>query len=125
LKYEYRADTNFFLTISVGYISFGLTDSAKASFVRYNGSHQSSLGFVPIKIGGKFYIHEGFFGEVQLGNTFENNSYKNSSPPSSFTFSPGIGYVFSNGLELGARYEGWFISGVFSQFDLRLGYRFK
>ena len=124
MKYEYHADSNFFLTISAGYINFGLTDSTKAASARA-GSPQSSVGYIPIKIGGKFYIHKGFFGEVQLGNTFEVNTDKNYLPPSSFAFSPGIGYVFNSGLEFGARYEGWFVSGVFSQFNLRLGYRFK
>lgn len=125
LKYEYRADTNFYFTISAGYSRFQLTDAAIQA-QQQAGSSRSSFGFLPIKIGGKFFISKGFFGEIQLGNTFAVNADRlDSAAASALTFSPGVGYVFDNGLELGARYEGWFTSNLFSQYSLRLAYRFK
>ncbi|HWB62276.1 MAG TPA: outer membrane beta-barrel protein, partial [Chitinophagales bacterium] len=125
LKYEYRADTGFYFTLSAGYISFPVTDNAKLA-MQQAGYNRSSFGFIPIKIGGKFYIGKQFFGEVQLGNTFEVNVDRLASgAASAFTFSPGAGYSFDNGLELGARYEGWFTSGLFSQYAFRVAYRFR
>ncbi|HVV56657.1 MAG TPA: outer membrane beta-barrel protein [Mucilaginibacter sp.] len=125
LKYEYRADTNFYFTLSAGYTSFPITDNAKLA-LQQAGDNRSSFGFIPIKIGGKFYIGKQFFGEVQLGNTFEVNVNRLASDAASaFTFSPGIGYSLDNGLELGARYEGWFTSGLFSQYAFRIAYRFR
>lgn len=125
LKYEYRADTNFYFTLSAGYSNFGFTDNVKQA-LRQEGSSRSSAGFMPIKIGGKFYISQGFFGEVQLGNVFAINADRGATPSASaFAFSPGIGYVFNDGLEVGARYEGWFTNGLFSQYSFRLAYRFK
>ena len=126
LKYEYRADSNFYLTISAGYISFPLTDAAKQELIEAGFPTKSAFGYIPIKIGGKFFIVKGLFGELQLGNAFGTNINRSDSASASiFTFSPGIGYAFNKGFELGARYEGWFTNGLLDQYVFRLAYRFK
>ena len=123
LKYEYLAGANFYLSLSAGYSNFGVKDSYKQ---QYPGSYKSSYGFIPLKIGGKLYFGRRFFSELQLGNTFGANVISISTAnQSALTFSSGVGYSLSNGLELGFRYEGWFTDQLFSQYSLRLAYRFK
>jgi hypothetical protein len=123
LKYEYLAGENFYLSLSAGYTSFGVKDSYRQ---QQPGSYKSSYGFIPIKIGGKLYLSKKIFSEVQLGNTFRTATLSLSTGnASALTFSPGIGYSLSNGLELGLRYEGWLTDGLFSRYSLREAYRFK
>ena len=82
---------------------------------------------VPLLIG---YRHNfnGFFVEPQLGygiyNYKENTGWTDTD--GAFTWAAGIGYVFNNKIEVGARYQsggkdGWNVQ----MFGLRLGYNFS
>jgi hypothetical protein len=120
VKYDYLADNNFYLTISAGYVSIKYTDNYKL-LTNQAGFRGSSISYIPLKVGGKTYISSGLFFEAQLGTSFADASLGADA----FIFSPGFGYSFNNGLELGARYEGWFQSGILSQYIFRASYRFK
>jgi hypothetical protein len=114
LKYEASIASNVLITFSAGYEAF-LT---KSEFK--NLGVKSSFGFVPLKAGVKYYFDQGFFGEAQLGASISTESGGGTA----FAYSPGIGYSFDGGFELGARYEAWSKNGTFGQFALRLAYRF-
>jgi hypothetical protein len=125
LKYEYLAGQNFYLSVSAGYITLPLTDSSKKGYL-LAGDPRSSISYLPIKLGGKGFISNRLFLEAQLGNTFPINVNRLASPYASyFTFSPGVGCTFDNGLELGFRYEGWFADRLLSQYAFRVAYRFR
>ncbi|HTE01203.1 MAG TPA: outer membrane beta-barrel protein [Mucilaginibacter sp.] len=120
LKYEIPAGQNFFVTLSGGYMNFSIKDEVVAELQQF-GSDQTSAGFVPLKIGAKYYTSPGFFIEGQLGGAIGTASGTGTA----FAYSPGLGYTFDGGPEIGVRYEAWSKDGsTFSQFGLRLAYRF-
>jgi len=112
LKYAQPiADATAF-TISAGYSSFmGKTIS---------GFKIPSAGFVPVKAGIKYNFAEAFYGEAQIGAAFSTESGGGTF----FAYSPGIGYNFGGGVDLGVRYEGWAHNGTISQIAARLAYSF-
>lgn len=122
LKYDLPVAPNFYVTFSAGYSSFQIKDEAK-QLLRFFGSNQSSSGFVPLKVGGKYYFNnKGFFGEAQVGAAIATASGGGTA----FAYSPGIGYTFDGSFEAGVRYEAWSKSGsTFGQFGLRLAYCFR
>jgi len=114
IKYEVPTAKNTFFTISGGYESFLYKSIYKVP------GYSSSDSFVPLKAGIKYYSDGGFFLEAQAGISIYtgNNSF------TSFAYSPGIGYSFNGGLEVGARYEAWVKDGTFGQAAVRLAFRF-
>jgi hypothetical protein len=114
IKYEVPTAQNTFFTISGGYESF-----LYKSIYKIPGN-SSSDSFVPLKAGIKYYTDGGFFLEAQAGISI----YTGTGSFTSFAYSPGIGYSFNGGLEVGARYEGWVKDGTFGQAALRLAFRF-
>lgn len=118
LKYDYPIQKNTYVTFSAGYINYSIKDDAKA-LLRFFGSDQSSSGFVPIKVGAKYYFNDAFFGEAQVGAAITTSSGGGTA----FAYSPGIGYTHQK-IEFGIRYEAWSKNGTFGQFGLRLAYRF-
>ena len=82
---------------------------------------KSSFGFVPLKVGVKYYFDQGFFGEGQVGAAISTQSGGGTA----FAYAPGIGYSFPGGFEAGVRYEGWSKDGgTTSQANLRLAFNF-
>jgi len=114
IKYEVPTAQNTFFTISGGYESFLYKSEFKVP------GYRSSDGFVPLKAGIKYYTDGGFFLEAQAGISI----YAGSDSFTSFAYSPGIGYSFNGGVEVGARYEAWVKEGTFGQAALRLAFRF-
>ena len=114
LKFEQPIATNAYFTISAGYSAF-LTKSRFKDL-----GAQSSFGFVPLKAGLKYYTETGLFVEGQLGVVFSTESGGSSA----FVYSPGVGYTFTSGFELGIRYEGWSKNSTTSQAALRASVRF-
>jgi hypothetical protein len=112
LKYELPIAPSTLFTISAGYSSLKYKD-----FLGFDGG---SSGFVPVKVGIKYYIENGFFAEGQLGATFATGDGGGTL----FAYSPGVGYTFAGGFEAGVRYEGWSKNGTIGQAALRLAYRF-
>lgn len=118
LKYDYPVQKNTYITFSAGYINYSIKDDAKA-LLRFLGSDQSSSGFVPVKVGAKYYFDDAFFGEAQVGAAIATSSGGGTA----FAYSPGIGYTHQK-IEFGVRYEAWSKNSTFGQFGLRLAYRF-
>ncbi|RYY35626.1 MAG: hypothetical protein EOP46_09375 [Sphingobacteriaceae bacterium] len=118
LKYELPVTEQFAVSLSAGYTNFMYKSEIKDLI------DKSGEGFIPVKAGAKYYFSgtftEGFFGEAQLGATFGTADGAGTA----FTYAPGVGYSFNNGLEAGVRYEAWSNDGTFNQLGLRLAYRF-
>jgi hypothetical protein len=112
LKYAQPIATDVAFTISAGYTSFmGKT---------VGGFKYGSAGFVPVKAGIKYNFVPSFYGEAQVGAAFGTQSGGGTA----FAYSPGIGYNFGGGVDLGVRYEGWSHNGTFNQIAARLAYSF-
>jgi hypothetical protein len=110
LKYELPIAPSTYFTISAGYNSFHAKDFLGGG----------NYGAIPVKVGVKYYIQNGFFAEGQLGAAFITESGGGTA----FAYSPGIGYTFAEGFEVGIRYEGWSKDGTLGQAGLRVAYRF-
>ena len=119
IKYELPIAAGTLFTVSAGYENF-LYKSEYKDFLKLGGIDRSGEGFVPVKVGIKYYIENGFFAEGQLGAVFGTRSGSGTA----FAYSPGVGYTFDGGFEAGVRYEGWSHDGTVSQVALRLAYRF-
>lgn len=113
VKLEVPTTTSTWFTLSAGYNAFFL----KSEFKGYGIS--STSGFVPVKAGLKCYTSD-FFIEAQAGIVWSTENGGGHA----FAWSPGIGYTFNKGFEIGARYEGWTNDGTVGQISARLAYRF-
>jgi hypothetical protein len=114
LKYDAPIAESTAFTISAGYSSFqGKTLAAPLGKV-------AAAGFVPVKAGIKYFLAESFYGEAQVGAAFSTKSGGGTA----FAYSPGIGYKFSDVVDLGVRYEAWSKNGTTSQIAARLGFSF-
>lgn len=118
LKYDHPIAENTFITGSAGYTKFLSNDDAKS--IGYK------LYAIPVKVGVKYFFAESFYGEAQVGAAFVNESILGASGnTTTFAYSPGIGYSFGGGVDLGVRYEGWTKSGTtISQVAARLAFSF-
>ena len=148
LKYEYKLNNRAYLTthflnhlnflnrlyvnLSAGYEVFSVKLPLQNPYV------PSTYGYVPIKVGLKYYAIAGLFVEEQFGEVI----YTQHGGGDSNTNAPGIGYTFHSGFEIRVGYEYWKQypenhipgdygqSGPFSkpdnfrQFGLRLSERF-
>ncbi|WPU95484.1 hypothetical protein SNE25_08105 [Mucilaginibacter sabulilitoris] len=124
VQYEMPIATNTLFTASAGY-SYLLFTDAKKRLVRAFDDPKSGASFIPMKVGLKYYVSNGFFVEGQAGVVFALKSKSaNANYDTAFAWSGGAGYTFKNGLELSARYENWSNSGVISQAASRVAYRF-
>ena len=112
-KIELPTSSETYFTLSAGYNAFFLKSMFKGIGV------SSTSGFVPLKAGLKVYT-DNFFVEAQAGIVFSTESGGGHA----FAWSPGIGYTLHNGLEFGARYEGWTNGGTTGQISARIAYRF-
>ena len=112
-KLEVPTITDTYLTITAGYTAFFIKGSLKS-----NGAPSTS-NFVPLKAGVKIYT-DNFFFEPQAGIVWSTEHDGGHA----FAWSPGIGYSLNNGLEFGARYEGWTNGGTIGQISARIAYRF-
>jgi hypothetical protein len=113
LKYDYKIADNTFFTGSAGYNAF----LVKSEFKPIAGS---TFGAVPVKVGIKYFFGSGFYGEGQVGAAFITESGGGTA----FAYSPGIGYDFGSGVDLGIRYEAWSKTNTIGQIGLRLGFSF-
>ncbi|MBD1364180.1 hypothetical protein IDJ77_10200 [Mucilaginibacter sp. ZT4R22] len=108
VKYDVPIETGTTFNVSLGYTSL-------------QGKHNfGSTGFVPLKAGLKHYFDKGFYGEGQLGAAFSTEDNGGTF----FAYSPGIGYTFAGGFDIGVRYEAWSKNGTIGQFATRLAFNF-
>ena len=114
LKYDIPVATSTFFNVSAGYTAL-FTKSALKDL-----GAKSTYGFVPVKVGIKYYVDDAFFVEGQIGATFSTESGGGTA----FAYAPGVGYKFSDAVEGGIRYEGWSHDGSLSQIALRIAFSF-
>lgn len=113
LKYDHNIAAGTYLTGSVGYSAYLVKSEFK-------GIAGSTFGAIPLKAGLKYYFGSGFYGEGQLGAAFITESGGGTA----FVYSPGVGYDFGSGVDLGLRYEAWSKTNTIGQVAVRLGFSF-
>lgn len=116
LRYQFDIDKQLSIPITTGYTRFLGKDATFAIPDR---------GYIPAKVGLKYFLNEtgsGVYGLAEAGLAIGVGTYTNTD----FLYAPAIGYAWSNGLDLAAKYEG-FNDGAISTgyFGLRLAYGFK
>jgi len=114
LKYDLPVATSTFFNVSAGYTAL-FTKSALKDI-----GAKSTYGYIPLKVGIKYYVDDAFFVEGQIGATFSTESGGGTA----FAYAPGVGYKFSDAVEGGVRYEGWSHDGSLSQIALRIAFSF-
>jgi hypothetical protein len=97
LKYEYYFKNNIYFTLSGGYEAFSVKSKVQ------NANIPSTYSYIPVKAGVKYYADKGFYLEGQIGEV----AYAMHGGGHTFDYSPGLGYSFNSGFEIGLRYEGW------------------
>ncbi len=113
LKYDAPISSTINITISMGYQAWLVKSALQLPGFK-------SDNFIPLKAGLKVYVSPGFFLEGQAGVAIHTRAGGDIL----FAYSPGIGYSFKNGFEIGARYEGFTKDVTFSQVAARIAFRF-
>lgn len=112
LRYQFDIDKQLSIPITTGFTSI-------------KNAGPGSYNYIPLKAGLKMFFNStgaGAYGLAEAGAAFETN--KNGTVQ--FVFSPAVGYSWSNGLDLAAKYEGIPMNGVTVGYaGIRLAYGFK
>lgn len=119
LKYDQPIAEKTAFTLTAGYSYLAYNDMGKA-VSKLIGENKSGVGFIPVKAGIKYFFADAFYGEAQLGAAFSTQKGAGTA----FAYSPGIGYKFSDVIDLGVRYEAWSKNGTTNQIAARLGFSF-
>jgi len=101
------------VTLAAGYSRFSVNDEYKNFGVTYN--------VIPLKAGLKVFANKHLYLSGEVGAGFTTN-YKTST---SFVWSPSIGWAFTNGLDLGIKYEDYTKFHTTKQVAFRIAYGFK
>lgn len=112
LRYQFDIDKQLSVPLTTGFTNLS-----------YKGGGNS--GYIPLKAGLKYFFDEsgsGAYGLAEAGAGFSTTSGGGTS----FLFSPALGYSWSNGIDLAAKYEGLSKNGATNGYvGLRLAYGFK
>lgn len=124
VRFQFDVSKQVSIPVTAGYTNF----FGKKDYYG-TGIDVPNYGYIPVKAGVKLFFDEtgsGFYGMGELGAAFGvTNGAKTG-----FLYSPAIGYAWSNGLDLGLKYEG-VSKGTnagpnnINQVALRLAYGFK
>lgn len=121
LRYQVDIDRQLSIPITAGFTSIFNKDVTIGSTTY----EVANFNYIPVKAGLKYFFSEtgaGAYGLAEVGAAFGTNSGSGTS----FVYSPAIGYAWSNGLDLGVKYEGLSKSGTSNGYvGLRLAYGFK
>ncbi|TCC90436.1 hypothetical protein EZ428_14270 [Pedobacter frigiditerrae] len=112
LRYQFDIDKQLSVPITAGYTNIGIKNS------------DLTLAFIPVKAGLKYFFNDtgsGAYGLAEAGAGFAAGDNTGTS----FVYSPAIGYSWSNGLDLAAKYEGYSNNGSVGYAGIRLAYGFK
>lgn len=118
LRYQFDVDKQLSVPITAGYTHFF------GSEIGNTGVNHADQGYIPLKAGLKYFFSEtgsGAYGLGEIGAGFGTTSGAGTA----FVFSPAIGYSWSNGLDLAAKYEGFSNNGTIGYAGIRLAYGFK
>jgi opacity protein-like surface antigen len=122
LQYEHPVAKDLNLTGSAGYLSYMYTGDTKDALKALG--FPTSLGFIPVKAGAKYYFGGNFYAAGELGAAFSTEK----GGETSFAFAPALGASFSvadkSSLDFGVRYETWSNNGSISFLGLRAAYSF-
>ncbi|MFD0750719.1 outer membrane beta-barrel protein [Mucilaginibacter calamicampi] len=121
LKYDLPIASDLAFTASAGYTSF----QGKTSTIQYGASSITAkwpaFGYIPVKAGIKYNLASALYAEAQVGAAIGTESGSKTA----FVYAPGLGFKFSDAVDLGVRYEGWSANGgTISQIAARLGFSF-
>ena len=115
LRYQFDIDKQLSIPVTAGYTNLSVKD-------KFGGGN---FGYSPVKAGVKYIFNDsgsGVYGLAELGAGFGTKSGSGTS----FVYSPAVGYAWSNGLDLGVKYEGLAKDGGSTGFfGLRLAYGFS
>jgi opacity protein-like surface antigen len=117
-KVEVPVATSLFATGSAGYINF----SPKKEFKDFG---LESQGFIPVKVGGKYFFTPNLYGAGELGAVFGTGEGGGTA----FAWTPGIGISYpvsdKNDIDFDVRYEGWSDDGAsINQIAFRIALKF-
>jgi len=119
LRYQFNVDKQLSIPVTAGYTHLNGKE------IGDSGVNYPSYGYIPVKVGAKYFFNDsgaGAYGLAELGAGFGTNEGSGTS----FVYSPAIGYAWSNGLDLGVKYEGLAQDGTSTGYvGLRLAYGFK
>lgn len=123
-RLQFDVSKQISIPVTVGYTHFFSKD--------YSPEIKQDYGYIPVKAGVKVFLNEtgsGLYALGELGAAFGVTDQAKTG----FLYSPAVGYSWSNGLDLGIKYEG--ISSArkatpvyeknVSHVALRLAYGFK
>ncbi|WP_443938956.1 outer membrane beta-barrel protein [Pedobacter sp. MW01-1-1] len=118
LRYQFDVDKQLSIPVTAGYTNLNGKE------IGNTGVDFPDYGYVPLKVGAKYFFNpsgSGLYGLAELGAGFGTNEGSGTS----FVYSPAIGYAWSNGLDLGVKYEGLSRNSSNTGFvGLRLAYGF-
>ncbi|MGF1924282.1 MAG: outer membrane beta-barrel protein [Bacteroidia bacterium] len=119
LRYQFDIDKQLSIPLTTGYTRlFGAE-------IGNTGVDYADHAYIPLKAGLKYFFSEtgsGLYGLAEAGAAFSVGTYSGTN----FVYSPAIGYSWSNGLDLAAKYEGFNHEKINTgYFGLRLAYGFK
>lgn len=100
-------------TLTTGFTHFFVKDDFKNVYDPYN--------VVPLKAGIKAFLSQNFYVAGEVGAGFGTDKGAGTS----FVWSPSIGWAFSNGLDVGVKYEDYTKSDYTKQVALRVAYGFN
>jgi len=119
-KLEIPITASFYASATAGFISFYTKNS------RIGGSiNDNNRSYVPLKVGGKYYLSELLYSEVEIGVSM--GIQENSG--NSFAWAPGFGIAYpinrKSAVDVGVRYEKWSRKGSnLNHIGVRLAYQF-
>ena len=118
LRYQFDIDKQLSVPITAGYTR--LTGKE----IGNTGVDYPSYGYIPVKAGLKYFFNDsgsGVYALGEVGAAFAVGDYSSTD----FVYSPALGYAWSNGLDLSAKYEATTLGNNFGYYGLRLAYGFK
>ncbi|WP_316800314.1 hypothetical protein [Pedobacter frigidisoli] len=119
LRYQFDVDKQLSIPVTAGYTRF------LGKEIGNTGIDAPDFGYIPVKVGAKYFFNDsgsGVYGLAELGAGFGTNKGAGTS----FVYSPALGYAWSNGLDLGVKYEGLARDGGSTGYvGLRLAYGFS
>ncbi|WP_316808789.1 hypothetical protein [Pedobacter agri] len=124
LRYQFDVDKQLSIPVTAGYTHLVGKD------IEGTNLKFSDYGYIPVKIGAKYFFDttgSGLYGLAEVGAGF---GVTPSNAGTGFIYSPAIGYSWSNGIDLSAKYEGNTAKPDFAVnpqgwFGIRLAYGFS
>ena len=124
-RFQFDVAKQLSIPVTVGYTNF----FAKDQYLPGETKKTPDYGFIPVKAGLKYFFDpsgSGLYGLAEAGAAFGVTDHAKTA----FIYSPAIGYAWSNGLDLGVKYEGiskatTYTPNTTGQVALRIAYGFK